>query len=427
MHHDRPSSRRRSSHGRGPDHSRPDHPWQDHPAPGYREIFLTFLGLGLTSFGGPVAHLGYFRQVFVKQRGWLSDTAYAELVALCQFLPGPASSQVGLAIGLMRGGLTGALLAWLAFTLPSALAMMAFALGAGSMDGAIGEALIHSLKLVAVVIVAHAIHGMARQLCPDLPRAGIALAALAVMLAMGGISAQVAVILFGGLCGIWWLSADAPPGSTSSLAAPLAGWVSALALLLGAVMLVALPILAAGTDALWADLADSFYRAGALVFGGGHVVLPLLDAEMVGKGLVSEADFVAGYGAAQAVPGPLFTFAAYLGTVAGGMSLWAGALALVAIFLPGALLVVGLLPLWQRLGQHARLRAAMKGANAAVVGLLGAAFIDPIWRSAIDSLVDIATVVAGFIVLKRIPVWALVLLFLALGLVRGSWSMLLHG
>ncbi|USZ50552.1 chromate efflux transporter [Halomonas sp. DN3] len=383
------------------------------------DIFLTFLGLGLTSFGGPVAHLGYFHQVFVKRRAWLSESAYAELVALCQFLPGPASSQVGLAIGLIRGGLVGALLAWLAFTLPSALAMMAFAYGAGAMDGALGEALIHSLKLVAVVVVAQALTGMARSLCPDLPRAGMALVALAIMLVVGGIGAQVAVIVLGALAGLLLLEgATSTSNDDAGVPAPsLASWASPVALVLFALLLGGLPLLHWLSPNAWTTLADGFYRAGALVFGGGHVVLPLLDAEVVGRGLVSIQEFTAGYGAAQAVPGPLFTFAAYLGSVAGGV--WAGALALVAIFLPGALLVIGLLPAWQRLGRRPRLRAAMSGANAAVVGLLGAAFIDPVWQSAIVSTLDVAIVVAGFVLLKRLPVWALVLAFLALGLVRG--------
>ncbi|MGQ7246040.1 chromate efflux transporter [Halomonas sp. V046] len=368
------------------------------------EIFRTFLGLGLTSFGGPAAHLGYFRSAFVERRGWLSERAYADLVVLCQFLPGPASSQVGLAIGLIRGGLPGALAAWLAFTLPSALLLIAFALGASALEGPLGQALMQGLKLVAVVIVAHAVQGMARTLCPDRRRAAIAVGAIALVATLGGVAGQVATILAGALAGAVLCRNAATCDSASradSLSSSVSRMLSGLFLALFVAGLVGLPLLRQLDAGLWLAVIDAFYRAGALVFGGGHVVLPLLQAEVVAPGWVSEDAFLSGYGAAQAVPGPLFTLAAYLGMVAGDGNVLIALLALVAVFLPGALLVLGLLPMWDRLRQRTGLTAMMAGANAAVVGLLAAALFDPIWLSTVTSLGDFTLVVAGFVALAR--------------------------
>nr|WP_300315679.1 chromate efflux transporter [Halomonas sp.] len=396
-----------------------------------REIFRVFLLLGLTSFGGPVAHLGYFRQAFVARRGWLSESSYADLVVLCQFLPGPTSSQVGLSIGLMRGGLKGALAAWLAFTLPSALAMMLFALGASAMGGPLGESLIHGLKLVAVVIVAQAVLGMARSLCPDAIRASIAALAI-VLIAMADhigatVFGQVIAIASGALIG-WGLWRNEQQGGDSAdkdlqvvFGVPLPSWLPVLSLSLFVVLLAGLPLLTLVSQHLGLGLADAAFRAGALVFGGGHVVLPLLETETVGPGWVTQDAFLAGYGAAQAVPGPLFTFAAYLGTEAGDGSLLLGLVALIAIFLPGSLLVIGLLPLWQQLRTRRGLQAAMHGANAAVVGLLGAALYDPVWKTAVTSMSDLSIVVIGFVMLVawRLPPWTVVLLCLGIALVQG--------
>ena len=401
------------------------------PHSSLREIFRVFLLLGLTSFGGPVAHLAYFRQAFVARRGWLSESCYADLVALCQFLPGPTSSQVGLSIGLMRGGLKGALAAWLAFTLPSALAMMLFALGASTMEGPLGESLIHALKLVAVVVVAQAVLGMARSLCPDAIRASIAALAI-VLIAMAGhigaaVFGQVIAIACGALIGwgLWRNEQEDGDAAHKDLqmvfGVPLPSWLPVLSLSLFVVLLAGLPLLALVSHHLGLGLADAAFRAGALVFGGGHVVLPLLEAETVGTGWVTQDAFLAGYGAAQAVPGPLFTFATYLGTEAGDGSLLLGLVALIAIFLPGTLLVTGLLPLWQQLRNRRGLQAAMRGANAAVVGLLGAALYDPVWKNAVTSMSDLAIVVIGFVMLVawRLPAWTVVLLCLGTGLAQG--------
>ncbi|MEM0942423.1 MAG: chromate efflux transporter [Pseudomonadota bacterium] len=352
------------------------------------EVLSAFAVLGCTSFGGPIAHLGYFRAEFVERRRWLTEEAYAELVALCQFLPGPASSQVGFGLGWMRAGPLGALAAFLAFTLPSALLLVGVALGAQLFAGPVGAGVLDGLKLVAVAVVAQAVLGMARSLCPDRARASIAVVAVALIALLGAVG-QIAAIAAGALAGLAFLS---PEGQKAApLEVRVAPALSILALILFLVLLVGLPLLAPGS------IADAFYRSGALVFGGGHVVLPLLEAEVVGRGAVSEAEFLAGYGAAQAVPGPLFTFGAYLGTVMGGLT--GAAIALAAIFLPGFLLLIGVLPFWTRLRAAPRAQAALAGANAAVVGVLGAALYDPVFTNAVQNPVEMTLALAGFVAL----------------------------
>ena len=374
------------------------------------EVLRAFAKLGVTSFGGPVAHIGYFRDEFVIRRKWLGDAAYADLVALCQFLPGPASSQVGLVLGLMRAGWLGALAAFAAFTLPSALLLLGFALAAPAIGGPVGLGVLDGLKIVAVAIVAQAVWGMAQNLCPDRARAAIAVAAVAVLAFVPGAAGMVGAIILGGLAGL----VLRPPGAraesravTMTIPRPLA-----VAALLGfAGLLLGLPLLAA--QAQWLALIDGFFRAGALVFGGGHVVLPLLQAEVVAPGWVSEDAFLAGYGAAQAIPGPLFTFAAYLGAVSGPApnGLLGATIALLAVFMPGFLLLVGLLPFWERFRTLPTARSAMMGANAAVVGILGAALYSPVFTSAIGDLRDLALALLCFVLLMawKVPPWAVVI------------------
>jgi chromate transporter len=361
------------------------------------EVLLIFLKLGLTSFGGPVAHLGYFRREFVVRRAWLDDRAYADLVALCQFLPGPASSQTGFALGLTRAGYLGGLAAWAGFTLPSAAAMTLFAYGEGALKGPVGDGLVHGLKLVAVAIVAQAVMGMAQTLCPDRPRATIGVLSLILMAFAPSAWAQIAIILLGAIAGlivcrqggdVAGAAAEAPISRRMGIV--FAGLFFAL---------LALSFVPAPAGA--AALAAAFYRSGALVFGGGHVVLPLLRAAVVDPGWVSDSAFLSGYGAAQAVPGPLFAFAAYLGAVAGvGPGGVAGAvLALVAIFAPGLLLLMAALPFWNGLRARGNARAAMAGVNAAVVGLLASALFNPVWTSAVRGPTDFAIAAAGFVAL----------------------------
>lgn len=382
------------------------------------EVFLAFLKLGVTSFGGPIAHLGYFRDELVLRRRWIDEAGYADLVALCQFLPGPASSQTGFALGLLRGGFAGGLAAWAGFTLPSALALVLFAYGATLFEGPVGGGLLHGLKVVAVAVVAQAVWGMARTLCPDRARAGIAIVAVFVVLFIAGSAGQVLAILLGGLAGLWLCRGD---GTTVAghLTFPVSRRAGMAALVIFFLLLVLLPVASAALALPELDLFDAFYRAGALVFGGGHVVLPLLEASVVRPGWVGEDSFLAGYGAAQAVPGPLFTFAAYLGTVMNPEpDGWRGALiALTAIFLPGLLLVVGALPFWDAFRSRPTAQAAMRGANAAVVGLLGAALYDPVWTSAIRTPYDFALAVAGFVLLTvwKAPPWVVVALTAAGG------------
>lgn len=381
------------------------------------EVFGAFLKLGLTSFGGPIAHLGYFRDELVVRRKWITEAGYADLVALCQFLPGPASSQVGFALGLLRGGPLGALAAWAAFTLPSAALLVIFAFAAAALDGPVATGLLHGLKVVAVAVVAQAVWGMARSLTPDRPRAGIALAAVIIVVVAAGSAGQVAAILVGALAGLI-LCRQGPPVESGHLSFRVPRRVGMICLLAFFLLLFGLPILAAVLEAQGLSLVDAFVRAGALVFGGGHVVLPLLQAEVVAPGWVTNDAFLAGYGAAQAVPGPLFTFAAYLGAVMGpGANGIAGAvIALLAIFTPGLLLLVGVLPFWDRFRKRPFAQAAMRGANAAVVGILGSALYNPVWTSAILSPYDFALALAGFLLLAvwRAPPW-IVVLVMALG------------
>jgi chromate transporter len=376
------------------------------------EVFGAFLRLGLTSFGGPVAHLGYFREEFVVRRKWLDEKAYADLVALCQFLPGPASSQTGFSIGLMRAGYAGALAAWTAFTLPSAIALVLFAYGAKALTGPAGTGLLHGLKLVAVAIVAQAVWGMARSLCPDRERASIAaVAALIISFSTASI-AQIGAIALGGLAGLW-LCRDAAPPALGHMAIPVSRTAGVVALTLFFVLLGGLPILRSLGLAQGVTVFEAFYRSGALVFGGGHVVLPLLRDAFVGPGWVSDDAFLAGYGAAQAVPGPLFTFAAYLGTVinASPHGIAGAALGLVGIFLPGILVLLGTLPFWNTFRQRSDAQAVMRGVNAAVVGILAAALYNPVWTNSVNSSRDFAVALVGFILLTvwRTPPLAVVI------------------
>lgn len=380
---------------------------------GAGEVFLTFLKLGLTSFGGPIAHLGYYREELVVKRRWIDEAGYADLVALCQFLPGPASSQTGFALGLLRGGPLGALAAWVAFTLPSAIALYLLALGAGDIGGPLGDGILTGLKIVAVAIVAQAIWGMARSLCPDRTRAGIALAALLLVLAVGGALGQVAAIVAGGVAGLALCRGVAgTPGGLVIFPVSRGAGMACLALF--GLLLVGLPLAAALTGSQGLAVFDAFYRAGALVFGGGHVVLPLLESAVVDPGWVTPDAFLAGYGAAQAIPGPIFTFAAYLGAVLEPTpnGLAGAALALVAIFLPGFLLLVGAIPFWNVFRSRPTAQALMRGANAAVVGLLGAALYDPLWTATILGPAEFALALTGFLLLTvwKTPSWAVVLL-----------------
>lgn len=384
-----------------------------------KEVFTAFLLLGLTSFGGPIAHLGYFRSEFVERRRWLSEQAYADLVALCQFLPGPASSQVGFALGLMRAGPWGAAAAWAAFTLPSAIVLALFAMGAAALDGPISQGVIHGLKVTAVAIVAHAVWGMARNLCPDRQRTAIALAAVFAVLLISGPLGQVVAITIGALAGMVLCRAhsEAKVQDLPLPVSPRSGYLAGIAF---SALLIGLPLLAWANPAAPLALMDAFYRAGALVFGGGHVVLPLLEAELVQSGWVGADDFLTGYGAAQAVPGPLFTFAAYLGTLMAplGSSLLGAALALLMIFLPGMLLLVAVLPHWNRFRRWDSAQALMRGANAAVVGILGAALYQPVWTSAILGPYEFALALTGFLLLSvwRLPAWAAVIVLTSGGI-----------
>ncbi|CAJ0885694.1 putative chromate transport protein [Ralstonia sp. LMG 32965] len=371
------------------------------------EVLAVFLKLGLTSFGGPVAHIGYFRREFVERRRWLDDATFTDLVGLCQFLPGPASSQVGFSVGLLRAGWRGGLAAWCGFTLPSVLLLLAFAMLAPSLGGPVGAGLIHGLKLVAVAVVAQAVWDMARKLCPDWQRAGIALISIAVLGALTTVYAQLVVIALGAVLGLL-LCRSARPAPAGLKAAQggafrVSHMASIVSLVLFCVLLFGLPVAADLYPWMPAKVFDAFYRSGALVFGGGHVVLPLLEQQTVATGWVASNDFLAGYGAAQAVPGPLFTFAAFLGwTVGPGLNHWAGAaLATVGIFLPGLLLVVAALPYWQALRARPSMAALLAGVNAAVVGLLAFALYTPVWTSAVRSWRDVAVAVIAFLLLTR--------------------------
>ncbi len=362
------------------------------------EVFRVFLKLGLTSFGGPVAHLGYFRDELVVRRKWIDEASYVDLVALCQFLPGPASSQVGFSLGVLRGnGLLGGLAAWLGFTAPSALILLAFALGAATFAGPVAEGVLHGLKLVAVSVVAQAVWGMTRTLTPDRARAAIALAAIVVVVIVASSLGQIAAIVLGAVAGLGLCRGEAKAAS-GYLRFPVSRRGGAAALALFAALFVG-PLIGGGNQA--AALFEAFYRSGALVFGGGHVVLPLLQAEVVAPHWVTSETFLAGYGLTQAMPGPLFSFAAYLGAVMqmtpNGVA--GSAIALVAIFLPGILLVYGMLPFWDELRSREPMQAAMRGANAAVVGILGLALYNPIWTSAVLTPQDFVLALGGFLLL----------------------------
>ena len=374
-------------------------------------VFLVFLRLGLTSFGGPVAHLGYFREELVVRRRWLSERNYADLVALCQFLPGPASSQVGMALGLARAGYPGALAAWLGFTLPSAVALILFALGLAHWGDAVPAGLLHGLKVVAVAVVAQAVWGMARSLCPDAPRISLMAVAACAVLWWSSVWAQVLVLALAALVGLWTLA----PGQGAAhepLPIPVGRRAGMAWLALFVALLLGLPWAAAVFPHATLAVADAFYRAGSLVFGGGHVVLPLLQAELVPTGWVDQDTFLAGYGAAQAVPGPLFTFAAFLGASLqmGPQGVWGALVCLLAIFAPSFLLVAGALPFWEGLRAHPRMRAALAGVNAAVVGLLVAALYQPVWTSAIHTPQDVALALLAGVALMawKLPPWLVV-------------------
>ncbi len=365
------------------------------------EVLGVYTRLGLTCFGGPIAHIGYFRDEFVVRRRWLDERAYADLVALCQFLPGPASSQVGFSIGLMRAGYLGGLAAWTGFTLPSAIALVLFAYGASAPSGPVGAGLLHGLKLVAVAIVAQAVWGMARSLAPDRERASIAAVAALIILFSASSIAQIAAIVLGGVAGLWLCRSEPAPSPAGHFSIPVSRPTGLVALAVFILLLAGLPLLRALVPSGTAALVDAFYRSGALVFGGGHVVLPLLREAFVTPGWVSDDVFLAGYGATQSVPGPLFTFGAYLGTVVNvpphGVA--GAALGLVAIFAPGLLILVGTLPFWESFRQRAGSQALMRGVNAAVVGLLGAALYNPVWTNSVHSPRDFAIALVGFVLL----------------------------
>ena len=381
--------------------------------PSAAEVFRAFLRLGLTSFGGPVAHIGYFREEFVARRRWLDEQSYADLVALCQFLPGPASSQVGLSIGLLRAGYSGALAAWFGFTLPSALALTMFAYAVGAAGSALGGGWLHGLKLAAVAVVAQAVLGMMRSLAPDRERATLAVAATIIAVAFPSVLGQVGAIVAGGVIGLVWLR-----GGAQANGAPLPIKVSRttalIALSLFFALLIALPLVVAASGNQALALFDAFYRSGSLVFGGGHVVLPLLKAAVVTRGWVSDDSFLAGYGAAQAVPGPLFTFAAYLGAVVQPQpnGIAGATIALVGIFLPSFFLIIGTLPFWQALRRRTDAQAVLHGVNAAVVGLLLAALYNPVWISGVANAADFALASAAFLLLFMwsTPPWLVVVL-----------------
>lgn len=402
----------------------------------FMSIFCIFLRLGLTSFGGPVAHLGYFRTEFVERQQWLDDKHYADLVALCQFLPGPASSQVGLSIGFLRGGYGGALAAWLGFTLPSAIFLILFALLLNSGD-TLPSGLLQGLKIAAVAVVAQAIWGMAKQLCPDILRKTIAILVTCWVLLVPSIWGQMSVIVLAALLGYCCYQSKKSTSITKNFANTAAtdtatafnraanGKLSAslFCLVLFFALLFGLPLLAQLTNAEAVDIADAYYRSGSLVFGGGHVVLPLLQAEVVPSGWISNATFLAGYGVTQAVPGPLFTFAAFLGASSSQAisGVLGGLLALIAIFLPSFLLVIGLLPFWSKLRHLAAVQGALAGVNAAVVGLLSAAFYQPVWIAGIHQSLHVVLALLAFaaLTLWKVPPWLVVILAALMG-----WGML---
>lgn len=363
------------------------------------EVFDAFLRLGLTSFGGPIAHIGYFRREFVERRKWVNESQFAQLLAMCQFLPGPASSQMGFSLGLMRAGWLGSIAAFVAFTLPSAFLLLLFAQFAGFMTGPLGNASIHGLKLVALVVVAHGVAGMARNLCPDFRRAVIAVFATIMLMAWSGVWLQVLTIILGAIAGLFLLRNIYIPTETA-LKLPYGVRTGGVLVACFCVLLFGLPLLHFA-DVTILNVVEAFYRSGALVFGGGHVVLPLLEQALVAPGWLNIDDFMAGYGAAQAIPGPMFSLAAYLGAHLPGNAggLIGAPVALVAIFLPGFLLVSGLLPLWSTIASHRSTAKIIGGVNAAVVGVLAAALYHPVWTSAIASPADIVIAIIGIALL----------------------------
>jgi chromate transporter len=379
----------------------------------FLEVLLVSTRLGLTSFGGPIAHLGYFHEEYVNRRKWIDEQSYADLVALCQFLPGPASSQVSIAIGIARARLLGGIAAWIGFTLPSALALIAFAYGIGAFASAADAGWLHGLKIVAVAVVAQAVWGMARSLCPDRERATIAVLASIVTLAWSTAIGQLASIVCAGVFGSM-IFPGAVSSSVSHMRFPIDKKTAVAAWIIFFSLLVGLPLTRQIAPSHALDVFDSFFRVGSLVFGGGHVVLPLLQTEVVGPGWVTNEQFVAGYGATQAVPGPLFTFSAYLGAVMGPEPHgWTGALlTLVAIFLPSFLLVVGALPFWDLLRTVPVFQSALKGINAAVVGLLLTALYNPVWTSAIHAPADfgLGLIAFGLLMFWKFPPWLVVVL-----------------
>lgn len=384
----------------------------------FLEVLLIFTRLGLTSFGGPVAHLGYFREEFVHRRRWLDEHNYADLVALCQFLPGPASSQMGMALGISRAGLWGALAAWLGFTLPSALALVLFALGVTAVGDLGNAGWLQGLKIVAVAVVAQAVLGMAKTLTPDRARAALALGAAITVLLLPTAFIQVLVILAAGLIG-WRFLPGAGPVAGAALPLALSRRLGGVFLGLFGLLLVGLPLLRGTVGGPFLSVFDSFYRAGSLVFGGGHVVLPLLEAEVVPPGWVTRDAFLAGYGATQAVPGPLFAFSAYLGAVSQVElnRIVAAAVALVAIFLPSFLLVAGALPFWNALRVRPAVQSALRGVNAGVVGILLAALYTPVFIVAVATPLDFALVLGAFALLEyaKLPPWLVVALSALVG------------
>ncbi|MFP3505289.1 chromate efflux transporter [Burkholderia sp. SIMBA_062] len=385
-------------------------------------VFVAFLRLGLTSFGGPVAHLGYFRDTFVTRRGWLTERAYADLVGLCQFLPGPASSQVGMAIGLARAGYAGMFAAWLGFTLPSALLMMLFALGVHATGMPVAAGALHGLRIVSVAVIAQAVWGMARTLCPDARRVTLMAIAASIALLVPAAWLQVAVIGAAGIAGLVLLP-QPERGAHDPLPLHVSHRAGLLWLALFAALIVVLPFAARAFHSNTLAVVDAFFRTGALVFGGGHVVLPLLQAAVVAPGWVGDSAFLAGYGVAQAVPGPLFTFSAFLGaSLRDAPNGWlGGTIALVSIFAPSFLLVAGTAPFWERLRRSTRMQAALAGVNAAVVGLLLAALYHPVWSDTIASPGDFAAALVAFVALVfwRVPPWAVVIASAALGWLSG--------
>jgi chromate transporter len=388
------------------------------------EVLRVFFKLGLSSFGGPIAHIGYFREEFVVRRRWLNEQTFADLVALCQFLPGPASSQTGFAIGLIRAGYSGALAAWTGFTLPSAFLMVLFAYGAGTLSGPLGAGVLHGLKLVAVAIVAQAVWGMARSLCPDRERASIATLSALIVLFSTSSTAQIGAIVLGGALGLW-LCREAPPNTDGNVGIPVSRRVGVAALAAFSILLVGLPVAQKVSGSSGFALFDAFYHSGALVFGGGHVVLPLLREAFVSPGWVSDDAFLAGYGAAQAVPGPLFTFAAYLGAVVHPTphGILGAALGLIGIFLPGTLILLGALPFWDIFRKRVTAQAIMRGVTAAVVGLLTAALYDPLWTSSVRSSADFGLALVAFILLTvwRLPPLVVVVVSVFCGIAISGW------